>query len=103
MDLRVGNGARVVALAVEIYHLSFPLGLVLELDNCYYVLAMSRNIISISCLDMVRSSFIIKNNTCSIYYGDIFYGDAHLSNGLYILNHDNPNAMSIYNINTKKV
>ena len=63
---------------------------------------MSRNIISISCLDMVGFSFIIKNNTCSIYYGDIFYGDAHLSNGLYILNHDNPNAKSIYNINTKR-
>ena len=57
---------------------------------------MSRNIISISFLDMV--SFIIKNNTCSTYYGDIFYGDAHLSNGLYILNH----AKSIYNINTKR-
>ena len=63
---------------------------------------MSRNIISVSCLDMVGFSFIIKNNTCFIYYGDIFYGDSHLSNGLYILNHDNPNAKSIYNINTKR-
>ena len=102
MDLRVGNGARVVALAVETYYLSLPLELVLELDNCYYVPAMSRNIISISCLDMVGFSFIIKNNTCSIYYYGIFCGDAHLSNGLYILNHDNPNAKSIYNINTKR-
>ena len=102
VDLRVGNGARVVALAIGTYYLSLPLGLVLELDNCYYVPAMSRNIISISCLDMVGFSFIIKTNTCSIYYHDIFYGDAHLSNGLYILNHDNPNAKSIYNINTKR-
>ena len=102
VDLRVGNGARVAALAVGTYYLLFPSGLVLELDNCYYVLAMSRNIISISCLDMVGFSLIIQNNTCSIYYDDIFYGDAHLSNGLYILNHDNPNAKSIYNINTKR-
>ena len=79
-----------------------PLGLVLELDNCYYVHAMSRNIISISCLDMIRFSFIIKNNTCSLYHGNIFYGDAHFSNGLYILNHYNPNEKSIYNINTKR-
>ena len=92
MDLRVGNGARVVALVVETYYLSLPSRLVLELDNCYYVPAMSRNIISISCLDMVGFSFIIKNNTCSIYYDDIFYRDTHLSNGLYILNHENPNA-----------
>ena len=68
----------------------------LLLSFCY-----GRNIISISFLDMVRFSFIIKNNTCSIYHGDIFYGDAHLSNGLYILNHGNPNAKSIYNTNTK--
>ena len=101
LDLRVGNGARVVVLAVGTYYLSLPSGLVLELDNYYYVPAMSRNIISISCLDMVGLSFIIKNNTCSIYYGDIFYGEAHLSNGLYILNHDNPNAKSIYKNNTK--
>ena len=74
----------------------------MELDDCYYVPSMSRNIISISCLDMVGFSFIIKNNTCSIYYSDSFYGDAHLSNGLYILNHDNLNAKSIYNINTKR-
>ena len=81
MDLRVGNGARVTALAVRTYYLSLPSRLVLELDDCYYVPSMSRNIISTSCLDMVGFSFIIKNNTCSIYYGD-----AHLSNGLYILN-----------------
>ena len=102
VDLRVGNGAGVAALGVGTYYLLLPSGLVLELDNCYYVPAMSRNIISISCLDMVGFSFIIKNNTCSIYYGDIFYGDAHLSNGLYILNHDNPNAKPIYNIKTKR-
>ena len=102
MDLRVGNGARVATLAIGTYYLSLPSGLVLELDNCYYVPAMSTNNISISCLDMVRFSFIIKTNTCSIYYGDIFYRDAHLSDGLYILNHGNTNEKSIYNINTKR-
>ena len=76
--------------------------LVLELDNCYYVPAISRNIISIYCLDMVGFSFISKNNTYSINHDDIFYGGAHLSNGLYILSHDNPSAKSIYNINTKR-
>ena len=66
VDLRVDNGARVTALAMGTYYLSLPSGLVLELDNCYYVPTISRNIISISCLDMVGFSFIIKNNTCSI-------------------------------------
>ena len=74
MDLRVGNGARVTALAVGTYYLLLPSRLVLELDNCYYVPTMSRNIISISCLDKVGFSFIIKNNTYSIYYGVSFIG-----------------------------
>ena len=74
VDLRVGNGVRVATLTVGTYYLSLPSGLVLELDNCYYVPAMSKNIISISCLDMVGFSFIIKNNTCSIYYDISFIG-----------------------------
>ena len=60
VDLRVGNGARVAVLAVGTYYLSLPSRLVLELDNCYYVLAMSRNIISISCLDMVDSLLLLR-------------------------------------------
>ena len=51
VDLRVGNGARVAALAVGTYYLSLPSGLVLELENCFYVPAICRNIISVSCLD----------------------------------------------------
>ena len=72
MDLRVGNGARVVVLAVRVYDLTFPSGLVFQLKNCYYVLAVSRNIISVSCLDMDGFHFIIKNNIFSIYNVDIF-------------------------------
>ncbi|KAK8491395.1 hypothetical protein V6N11_073721 [Hibiscus sabdariffa] len=37
VDLRVGNGARVVALAVGTNVLSLPSGLVLNLENCYFV------------------------------------------------------------------
>ena len=44
VDPRVGNGARVVALAVGVYDLTLPSGLVFQLKNCYYVLAMSKNI-----------------------------------------------------------
>ena len=100
MDLRVGNGVRVVALAVGVYDLTLPSGLVFQLKNCYYVPAMSRNIISVSCLDMVGFHFIIKNNIFSIYNADIFYGNTHLSNGLYVLNLEQPKP--IYNIDTKR-
>ena len=101
VDLRVGNGARVVALAVGVYDLTLPSGLVFQLKNCYYVPTMSRNIISISCLDVDGFHFIIKNNIFSIYNADIFYGNAHLSNGLYVLNLEQPKP--IYNIDTKRL
>ena len=63
MDLPVGNGARVAALAVGTFHLSLPLGLVLELKNCYYVPPISRNIIFIPCLDLEEFQFSIKKTS----------------------------------------
>ncbi|KAK8564635.1 hypothetical protein V6N12_058218 [Hibiscus sabdariffa] len=97
VDLRVGNGARVAALAVGIYVLSLPSGLVLNLENCYFVPSLTKNIISVSCLDKIGFEIIIKNN-CSFYLNNLFYGSAQLINGLYILNQEN----EIYNINTKR-
>ena len=100
VDLRVGHGGRVTALAIGVYDLTLPSGLVFQLKNCYYVLAVSRNIISASCLDVDGFHFIIKNNIFSIYNAYIFfYGNAHLSNGLYVLNLEH---MPIYNIDTKR-
>ena len=101
VDLRVGNGARVVALAVGVYDLTLPSGLVFQLKNCYYVPTVSRNIISVSYLDVDGFNFIIKNNIFSIYNADIFfYGNAQLSSGLNILNLEQPKP--IYNIDTKR-
>ena len=100
VDLQVGNGARVAALVVGVYDLTFPSGLVFQLKYCYYVPTVSRNIISISCSDVDGFHFIIKNNIFSIYNADIFYGNARLSNGLYVLNLEQPKP--IYNIDTKR-
>ena len=61
---------------------------------------MSRNIISVSCLDMDGFSFIIQNNVISIHREGIFYGNGLLSNGLYIL--DLKNNEPINNVNTNE-
>jgi hypothetical protein len=37
LDVRVGNGGKVAVVAVDSYHLSLPSGLVLELNNCYFI------------------------------------------------------------------
>ena len=48
--MRVGNGSKVDAIAVGTVSLQLPSGLVMNLNNCYLVHALSMNIISGSCL-----------------------------------------------------
>ncbi|KAJ9539151.1 hypothetical protein OSB04_031884 [Centaurea solstitialis] len=49
-NLRVGEGTMLVAEAVGSYSLSLPSGLVLELETCYYVPKMIKNILSFDLL-----------------------------------------------------
>ena len=88
VDLRVGNGSRIAALEVGDLEKALPSGLVFCLENIYYVPAMSRNIISISCLDRNGFSIVIKNKCCSIYKDEVFYYSASMINGLYLLDLD---------------
>jgi hypothetical protein len=48
LDVCVGNGTMVAAIAVGTFHLSLPSKLVLELNNCYCIPALCKNIISSS-------------------------------------------------------
>ena len=86
--MRVGNGSKVDVIAVGTLPLHLPLGLVLDLNNCYFVPALSMNIISGSCLVRDGYSFNSENNGCSIYMSNIFYGHAPLKSGLFLLNLD---------------
>jgi hypothetical protein len=45
VDFRVGNNARVAALSVGTMQLHLPSGFILEMNNCYFVPSLSRNII----------------------------------------------------------
>jgi len=99
VDLRVGNGAKIAALAVGTYVLALPSALLIQLENCYYVPAISRNIIFVTWLDKSGFSFTIKDKCCSVYLDNILYANAIMSNGLYILDLD----MLIYNIDAKRM
>jgi hypothetical protein len=71
----------------------------LELNNCYCIPALCKNIISSSCLEEVDGyEIIIKNKCCSIYYNDIFYAHCPLVNRLYVFDLEDK---SVCNINTK--
>ena len=50
VTMRVGNGSKVDAIAVGTVSLQLPSGLVMNLNHCYLVPALSMNIISGSCL-----------------------------------------------------
>jgi hypothetical protein len=98
LDVCVGIGAKVAAIAADTYHLPLHLGLVLGLNNCYCIPTLCKNIIS-SCFEEVDGyEIIIKKRHCSIYYNGIFFAHCPLTNGLYV--HDLENN-SICNINAK--
>jgi hypothetical protein len=62
LDVRVDNGVKVASIAVDTFHLPLPSGLVLELNNCYCIPALCKNITSSSCLEEVDGyEIIIKN------------------------------------------
>ncbi|KAJ9541911.1 hypothetical protein OSB04_028417 [Centaurea solstitialis] len=77
-NLRVGERTMLVVEAVGSYSLSLPSGLVLELETCYYVPKMIKNILSF----------------------DLLVDQATPSNGLYILNLQESNN-KIYHISKR--
>ncbi|VFR01652.1 unnamed protein product [Cuscuta campestris] len=98
VQLKVGNGALVNALAVGTYVLSLPSGFLLHLKNCLFVHAINRNIISVSCLDKAGFSINVKDKCLSVFRNDIYYATAKMTNGLYILDLD----ATVYNVDVKR-
>jgi hypothetical protein len=96
---RVGNNARVATLAVGTMQLHLPSGFVLELNNCYFVPSLSRNIVSPSCLMKDGYSFASESNGCVISKNNMSMALASIKNELFILNLDDS---PIYNISTKR-
>ena len=74
--MRVGNGVHVAARAIRVISLCLPSGFTLELNNCYFVPELCKNIISGSCLLRDGYSYKSENNGCSIYMNEMCYGFA---------------------------
>ena len=99
--MRVGNGSKVDVITIGTLPLHLPSGLVLDLNNCYLVPALSMNIISGSCLMRDGYSFKSENNGCSICISNIFYGHAPLMSGLFLLNLDSSDT-HVHSIEAKR-
>ena len=67
-----------------------PSGLFLNLDNCFYVPALTKNTIYVSYLNKKGFHLNFRNNGCSIMLNDVFYASGTLSNGIFILDVSNP-------------
>ena len=67
VTMRVGKGSKVDVIAVGTLPLHLPSGLVLDLNNCYLVLALSMNIISGYFLMREGYSFKSENNGFYLY------------------------------------
>jgi hypothetical protein len=76
MQIRNGNRASVAAVAVGDLDLHLPSGLILEFSSVYFFPSISRNIISVSCMDMDGFTFSIKDQYFSFYRDGIFYGSS---------------------------
>ncbi|KAJ9544930.1 hypothetical protein OSB04_024637 [Centaurea solstitialis] len=64
-NLRVGEGTPLIAEAVGSYSLSLPSGLVLELENCYYVQKMIKNVMS---FDLLVDQVNLQDDNKEIYH-----------------------------------
>ncbi|VFQ85135.1 unnamed protein product [Cuscuta campestris] len=67
-------------------------------DVCQSCLLISRNIISVSCLDKAGFSINVKDKCLSVFRNDIYYATAKMTNGLYILDLD----ATVYNVDVKR-
>ena len=85
VELRMGNDARVVAVALGVLNLKLLSGDYLSLEECYYIRSIIKNIILVSCLDKMGYTLIIKDKCCSIYLGSKLVVTAPLINGLYLI------------------
>ena len=72
--------------------LQLPFGFIMELNNCCYIPALSRNIIFASCLMSQGYEFNLKDN-------GMFHGYAPIVDGIFILNLEQE---PVYNVNVKR-
>ncbi len=71
----------------------------MELNNCYFVSSLSRNILFFLCLMKDGYLFASENNGCVIFKNDMFMVFVFIVNGLFVLNFD---GLSVCNVSVKR-
>jgi hypothetical protein len=91
----MGNRAKAQVEAIGTYRLFLDSGYHLDLFQTLYVPSISRNLISLSRLDLDGYSYNFGNKSFSLFKNTSFVGSGILSDGLYRLKLDNQFAETI--------
>ncbi|GAV77952.1 hypothetical protein CFOL_v3_21420 [Cephalotus follicularis] len=99
LELRLGDGSRIIAEAVGIYDVTLCNGYVLILDPCYFISNVVRNIISVSYLRNLGLEIRFQDIRCFAYSDNVCVGNGFIDNGLFVLTQ--PKILSIERSNRK--
>ena len=82
----VGNGVKVLMVAIETFRLFLDIDCYLDLFLTLYVPSISHNLVSMSKLDLEGYSFSFRNKRIGLFKNSSFVGSGSLFDGLYKLN-----------------
>lgn len=97
VSLYLGNRERVPVKAIGTYHLFLDIGYHLDLLNYFFVPTISRNLISISKLDLDGFHCKFGQTTFSLFKSSSFIGSGLMIDGLYHLKLDDDFANFVLN------
>jgi hypothetical protein len=93
-SIRVANGVEAEFEAIREFPLELNNGFILRLHNVLYVPSLSRNLISVSCLDDDGYDCQFGNRQCLILFNNKVVGLAFRQDKLYMLSmHENVNVV----------
>ena len=102
----MGNKVKVPMEALGTYRLIFDIGFYLDLMDTFYVPSISKNLVSLSKLDVVEYSFKFGNGCFSLYKSTCLTRSGTLYDDLYKLNFYNLYVESLmtshHNIDIKR-
>ena len=101
----MGNGVKALVKVVETYCLKLNIEHHLDLLESLYVLSLSRNLVSLSKLDITKYSFNFGNECFSLFKHNYLIGTSVFCDNLYNLKLDDLYVETVltlhYNIDTK--
>ncbi|WKA12228.1 hypothetical protein VitviT2T_029640 [Vitis vinifera] len=102
----VGNGVKVPVVATGTFRLFLDTDCYLDLFQTFYIPSISRNLVSMSKLDLEGYSFSFHNRRFSLFKNSSFVGSGSLCDGLYKLNLNSCFTESLltlhHNVGTKR-